>query len=156
MVATRCSGALQRRDLCITACIAVLLSSWFVQDSIADAAPLTIANQMSVEGAYASSGTVGDSIKIEFRLINDSASSIVLLGATSPVARQSQLIGRIGNSETAQFDSISVPKQEVLDLTTSHMWLELKPLRQPLLPGDVIRLTLIFTHGELSVDVHVH
>ncbi len=122
----------------------------------ADAPPLSLGDQVQVETAYATSGPAGSSTEVRFRLVNESGTTVVLLGVSSRIAENSRLIARIGASDTTELQSISVPAGEVLDLTTSHLWYELSPLRNKLETGDVFDLELDLVNARVMTDVHVH
>lgn len=125
-------------------------------DAYADPPPLSLGNSVQVENAYATSGPAGKSTEVRFRLINDSGTSVVLLGISSRIAKNSRLVARIGDQATTELQSISVPAGEVLDLTTSHLWYELCPLESSLDAGDVFELELSFVNARIVAEVHVH
>lgn len=125
-------------------------------DAYADAPPLSLGNQIQVENAYATSGPAASSTEVRFRLVNESGTTVVLLGVSSRIAQKSRLVARIGAQATTELQSISVPAGEVLDLTTSHLWYELSPLRNELEAGDVFELELNLVNSRIMTDVHVH
>ncbi|MCG8596099.1 MAG: hypothetical protein MI785_17295 [Kiloniellales bacterium] len=43
-----------------------------------------------------------------------------------------------------------------LDLTTSHMWIEIGPLARDVKAGDTIPIELVFLRSRLRVEAHVH
>lgn len=86
-----------------------------VGHAYADAPPLSLGNQIQVENAYATSGPAASSTEVRFRLVNDSGTTVVLLGVSSRIAENSRLIARIGASDTTELQSVSVPAGEVLD-----------------------------------------
>lgn len=122
----------------------------------ADAPPLSLGNRIQVENAYATSGPAGSSTEVRFRLVNDSGTTVVLLGVSSLIAQNSRLVARIGTLDVTELESISVPAGEVLDLTTSHLWYELSPLRNKLEAGGVFELELNLVSSRVVTDVHVH
>jgi copper(I)-binding protein len=127
-----------------------------VGHAYADAPPLSLGNQIQVENAYATSGPAASSTEVRFRLVNESGTTVVLLGVSSRIAQKSRLVARIGAQATTELQSISVPAGEVLDLTTSHLWYELSPLRNELEAGDVFELELNLVNSRIMTDVHVH
>ena len=122
----------------------------------ADAPPLSLGDQVQVENAYATSGPAASSTEVRFRLVNDSGTTVVLLGVSSRIAKNSRLVARIGALDTTELQSISVPAGEVLDLTTSHLWYELSPLRNKLEAGDVFELELNLVNARVMTNIHVH
>ena len=127
-----------------------------VGHAYADAPPLSLGNQIQVENAYVTSGPAASSTEVRFRLVNESGTTVVLLGVSSRIAQKSRLVARIGAQATTELQSISVPAGEVLDLTTSHLWYELSPLRNELEAGDVFELELNLVNSRIMTDVHVH
>lgn len=125
-------------------------------NAYADPPPLSLGNKVQVENAYATSGPAGKSTEVRFRLINDSGASVVLLGVSSRIAKNSRLVARIEDQATTELQSISVPAGEVLDLTTSHLWYELCPLERNLDAGEVFELELSFVNARIVAEVHVH
>jgi len=125
-------------------------------DAYADAPPLSLGNQIQVENAYATSGPAGGATEVRFRLVNESGTTVVLLGVSSGIAQNSRFVARIGALDTTELQSISVPAGEVLDLTTSHLWFELSPMRNKLDAGDAFELELNFVGARVATDVHVH
>lgn len=80
----------------------------------------------------------------------------MLLGASAQIAENSRLVARIGAQDTTELQSISVPAGEVLDLTTSHLWYQLSPLRNALELGDEFALELNLVYTTVKITVHVH
>jgi hypothetical protein len=79
-----------------------------------------------------------------------------LLGAATPLAKGSQIIGRISDHQTARLGSIGIRPDGALDLTTSHLWIELGPLSREIRQGDLIPIELVFVRGRIHADAHVH
>ena len=63
---------------------------------------------------------------------------------------------RIGNHEARTIDSVAVRAGSELDLTTSHMWIEIGPLARDVKAGDTIPIELVFLRSRLCVEAHVH
>src|SRR3546814_20750329 len=78
-----------------------------------------------------------------------------LLGAATPVATVSQIIGRISDHQTARLGSIGIRPDGALELTTSHLWIELGPLSREIRQGDFIPIELVFVRGRIHADAHV-
>lgn len=93
---------------------------------------------------------------LRFRLVNDSTATFHILGIESPLASNARLVARLGTEDATVLESIGVPPDEALDLTTSHLHYEVGPLERALAEGETVEMTLRFVGGELSFPVHVH
>src|SRR3546814_6876863 len=78
-----------------------------------------------------------------------------LLGVATPLAKDAHLVGRISDHKTARLGSIGIRPGDALDLTTSHLWIELGPLSQGFTQGDLIPIELVFVRGRIHADAHV-
>jgi copper(I)-binding protein len=58
-----------------------------------------------------------------------------------------------GQSVAAQ---LLIKEDETLDFETSHIWLELRDLKEPLKDGDMMPFDLIFRSGVLPGRAHAH
>ena len=94
--------------------------------------------------------------KLRFTVANDRPDVFHLLEITTPVARTAVLVGRIGSEKTTTLDSASVPSDGVLDLNTSHLWVELRGLTRALVAGDAFPVELNFGAFRVSALAHVH
>lgn len=123
--------------------------------SMADAT-VEIGSTVRIDSGTATPARLGQATTIRFVVFNDSATRLHLAGLSTPAAESVYLIARTGPNETKEIGSIGVPADEVLDLTTSHLWYEAYPVNRPLLPGDTIEVTLDFVSWKITVPIHVH
>ena len=79
-----------------------------------------------------------------------------LLGISTAVAEHAELIADVGNGKLVKLDSISIPADSTLDLTTSHLRYEIYPLRRDLRVGDEFQIDLDFVSWTTAARVHVH
>lgn len=93
---------------------------------------------------------------LRLRILNETHSSMHLLGVATPLAKDSQIIGRISDHRTARLGSIGIRPDGALDLTTSHLWIELGPLSREIRQGELIPIELVFVRGRIHADAHVH
>lgn len=136
------------------AAFAVLVTTVAAQASADE--PRDLGGQVRVEGAVATPGVKGGRSQIRFRIVNESRSELHLVGISTPVAGFAELVARLGPRETTKLESIGVPADEVLDLTTSHLRYEIYPLRTELTAGDEFPITLNLVQWSVTVPVHVH
>lgn len=118
--------------------------------------PFEMGNNIHIESAIATPAQPGDASRVSFRIINDSTADFHLIGISTPVACEAKLLARIGPTATTVLDSIGIPEGEALDLTTSHLWYEIRPVLRDLHVGATFEMTLNFAGGQLTVPVHVH
>ena len=112
--------------------------------------------EIVVENVWVTPAKEGGRSILHLRISNESHGSANLLGATTPVAANGRIVGRISDHETATLDSISIRSDSVLDLASDHLWIEFGPLTLAVEPGESIPIHLIFLRGHLPVEAHVH
>jgi len=134
----------------------VSLTAIFGATGLATADPLpSYYGQIIVEDVWATPGQVGDLATLRLRIVNEGRDPVHLLGVESPVALDSRIVGRIGDQETANFESVSVRADNDLDLTRDYMWIELGPLMREVKPGESIPLELVFLRSRIQLKVLV-
>lgn len=111
---------------------------------------------MTVEDVWATPAGAGSRSILRLRIINEGHDHVHLLGVETPVAKEARIIGRIGNDETRTIDSIGVGGDSNLDMTTSHLWVELGPLTREVQAGESVPIELVFVRGRVRVNAHVH
>lgn len=113
-------------------------------------------SSVTVLGATATPATVGETSRLQFRLENFSSADLTLVGVTSKMAEAGAIViadGVGGRSVAAQ---LLINEDETLDFETSHIWLELRDLKEPLKDGDTMPFELVFRSGTLPGRAHVH
>ncbi len=113
-------------------------------------------NQMVIENVWATPASVGGRSILRLRIVNEGHEHARLLGAETSVAEEARIVGRIGNRETTTFSSISIRPDSALDFTTDHLWIELGPLKRPILAGESVPVELVFVRSRMHLDAHVH
>lgn len=111
---------------------------------------------VTVLGATASPADVAETSRLQFRLENFSSADLTLVGVTSKMAGAGAITitdGVGGQSVAAQ---LLIKEDETLDFETSHIWLELRDLKEPLKDGDMMPFDLIFRSGVLPGRAHAH
>jgi copper(I)-binding protein len=119
-------------------------------------APERFAGKISVGAVSARAGNARGSSRLELKIRNDSRTTYRFLGVTSPAASGSNIMGRVDETRTTALDSTVVLPNETLEFDTSHLWITLESLRQPLLSGEQFPVTLRFAKGSITVTAHVH
>jgi len=125
-----------------TPAIADNTDAYFQPAEIHDAV-LTISNQ----------GTSGD---LRFRIVNNSPGKLTILGVTNTDNAQSRIMGRVDDKNYAELGSITLLREEDLDLTTTHVFVRLSNFKEPLEVGKIIDLSLVLSNGELPFSAHVN
>ncbi len=148
-----CGGKWGRRD--IFGMLAGTLAILSLHPALADELP-SHHGQISVEAAWITAAEKGGYSVLRFRLVNDGRVPAHLLGVNTTVADSARILARVDDRKAVAMNSLSVPADEELDLTTNHLWVELGPLRQTVQPGQIINVKLLFLRGDLDIEAHVH
>lgn len=109
-----------------------------------------------IEAATATPTAKDGRSRVRFQITNNSRTDLHLLGISTPVAAKTELVARVGSENTSVLQSIGIPSEETLDLTTSHLHYEIYPLEKVLQSGDNFPITLHFRGWSKSTLVHVH
>lgn len=96
--------------------------------------------------------TSGD---LRFRIVNSSPGKLTIVGVTNTDKVQSKIMGRIDNNNYAELGSITLLREENLDLTTTHIFVRLSNFKVPLKAGEIVDLRLVLSTGELPFSAHV-
>ena len=97
--------------------------------------------------------TSGD---LRFRIVNSSPGKLTILGVSNADNVQSKIMGRIDANNYTELGSITLLREENLDLTTTHIFVRLSNFREPLEIGEIIELKLVFSNGELPFSAQVN
>ena len=97
--------------------------------------------------------TSGD---LRFRIVNSSPGKLTILGVSNTDNVQSKIMGRIDAKNHTQLGSITLLREENIDLTTTHIFVRLSNFREPLKVGEIIELKLVLSNGELPFSAHVN
>lgn len=111
---------------------------------------------VTVEDAIVWPASVGETARLEFRIDNTSATSLALIGASAPLADEAVLMLRGLDGTFREVPQLSILANEELDLRSSHAWVALRGLNEPLTEGDTFAFDLIFREGRASAYAHVH
>ena len=115
-----------------------------------------LTTQISLSSVSLAQGALGDSSRLRFILENESSSALTFIGVDSPVAEDSTIRVRIDATDYATLESYSLKSGAILNFDTTHLWVELDALSQPLVSGDLIPISLKFVTGTLETRAHVH
>lgn len=111
---------------------------------------------VTVEDAMVAVAQQGGQSVLRFRLDNASSQDFVLRGARSSVAGSAIIMMRMPVVGPMEPDQVIVPRGELVDFSTSHLWVELSDLNDDLLPNEMIEFELIFNGWTLSAAAHIH
>lgn len=125
--------------------------TWLAADTFED-----IGSTMSIEAGTIAQAFAGQTARVAFQLTNHGRSGLQLKAVESAAAAGSRIVGRVGPGETSLFETVGVSPDGMLDLTTSHLWIELTGLRGALEVGDTVPVRLRFATGSVKVSLHVH
>lgn len=111
---------------------------------------------LQIEEATATPALKKTCTTIRLRIENSGLQAVSLLRMRSPAAPTSRIVARIGDRHITELESIHIAADEVLDLKTSHLRFELCDLKVDLEAGETFPASLVFSIGELPIEIHVH
>jgi copper(I)-binding protein len=113
---------------------------------------------LTVEGAWARS-PMEDVGAAYFTVTNDGSDAERLVAAAAEIADRVEIHETVmedGQAEMRQVDGVVIPAGETMAFEPGGYHIMLLDLREPLVPGDTIRLSLTFEEaGEIEVDAEV-
>ena len=92
---------------------------------------------------------------LRFKFRNETPETIVLLGAIAPSFGTSEILVKLSDQKTQKLASLSIPSEELLDLTTNHIFIKLSGGKLLDRSQREITLRLALTSGELPFVAHV-
>lgn len=131
---------------------------WFSAASIvfAQADITNHGGHVDVEDAVITPSPVDGVSVLRLRLENSSGQDVFLVGVSSPVAVSGALVMRMPDHGPMEIERMLIADHEILDLKSSHAWLELRGVRIPIEDGDEIPFSLEFSNGEIPALAHAH
>jgi copper(I)-binding protein len=146
------SGLLEGTALAFLVGLAIMLMAPVAR---ADASPERFGDVTIIDAAVQSAPQGGNS-EVRFRLVNESAESLTIIGVDSGLVSGSKILARTGHGQMVDLGSISVPAEETLNLHSSHLKIELTNVKRELQTDDVISLNLVLMRGTIPFKAHVH
>lgn len=113
-------------------------------------------NGANVIDAKATPTPKGGTSQITLRLENFGNTDVYLIGIRSKKAESGTLMIRPAGGPAQAADQYLVKSEETLDLTTSHIWMELRGMHAPLAAGEAVDFDLVFRNGISPGVAHVH
>jgi len=105
---------------------------------------------------WATPGQVGASSKMHFTIRNEDSASALFTGVRSPVATEGKIRAYVEPGVSHVLNSIPIPAGEMLNFSTSHMWVDLSGLKEGLRVGRSFPVSLKFEGGRsLAIVVTV-
>jgi len=148
------TGALTVKRLALASLFTVLpLLRFYSAEADVTSEPLP---GVIVEDVVASPALKGGTSTVRFRILNLGVDDISLRGILSEAARSSALVLQEPLGFRKDIEMFSIRREEELDLSTSHLSVELCDLRTDLVEGGYLNVQLIFTSGAISVEAHIH
>lgn len=123
------------------------MSSWSLADTT-----FTAITDVTVESAQLSVEKDGV-YRLGFRLINDSAEDVTLIGISSTAASDGQLVYYTSHGSSEPMESFTLKPDEEVDFLNSHLHAQLIGLK---LDGSSAPFQLIFKRGRIDGVAHVH
>ena len=116
---------------------------------------VTYYGRLVIDHATVTPGEIGENSVLRFRITNDGYDAEHLLELKTSVSKRTRLVARIGDRDTATMESFAIRADDILDLWSSHMWVELGPLVAPLKAGQSISVELVFLSTRVPIEVAV-
>jgi hypothetical protein len=111
---------------------------------------------VTIDGASVGAADAGGAARLLMRIDNASGRKITLLGLRAEIADSGALTVAPDGAARQDARSFVLLDQETLDLGSSHIGAELRGLRHPIHPGELIEFELIFAVGAVAGAAHVH
>ena len=111
---------------------------------------------VAILDATATTSLVDGTARLRFGLENFSSSDVTLIGVRSENAGSGTVILTDGSGGQSVALQLLVRQEESLDLSSSHIRIELRGLNKPLSEGDVMPFELLFRQGSATGFAHVH
>ncbi len=111
---------------------------------------------IDVEDAVITPSPVDGVSVLRLKLENASGQDVFLVGVNSPVAASGALVMRMPDHGPMDVEHMLIADHEILDLKSSHAWLELRGVRTPIDDGDEIPFNLEFSNGDIAALAHAH
>jgi len=92
---------------------------------------------------------------LRFLITNESSENLTIIGVTSPIHQNSKIRVQLNEGNYSQLDSILLPREEDLDMTSSHIVIQLTDVVRPIKKNENIDFTLVLTSGEIPFTAHV-
>lgn len=111
---------------------------------------------LQIEGAVVTPAPKGGTAIAGFRIENLSSRSVTLIGARSVRSDAATIVIRSSGGSTEEATAVAIRPNEVLNLRSSHLWVEFRDLKEAIVPGEMLSFELIFASGTFSVEAHAH
>lgn len=109
-----------------------------------------------VEEATVTPASIGSTAVGRFRLENLSGRTLMLKGAKARWAKTARIVIRGASGRVERISALTIKENEILDLRSSHLWVEFIDVKRPLQTGETIDFELVFAAGVVPVSAHVH
>ena len=113
-------------------------------------------NAVTITNVIILAAPPGGNSALRFRLVNESAETLVLIGVTSEYISGAKILAQTRHKTPAGLGSISIRPEETLDLHSSHLKILLTGLKKGFLQGQIVPLTLDMSRGRIPIHAHVH
>ncbi len=122
--------------------------------AVSDDAP-SVFQSARIERATLTPSDVGGVSILRLFITNESVNQLTIMSVKGPSHGQSKIMVQVNTATYAGLDSIPLINEEVLDMTSSHMIVELSDLKTAIRLDEKIHLKLILANGELPFTAHV-
>jgi copper(I)-binding protein len=113
-------------------------------------------NFVSIEAAHVSATKAGGTAQLQFKITNQGNEPVNLRSVRSHLAQNSRVTIFDPYQGRQVINDLSVLRDETLDLSSSHIRVELINLSKDIEPGSTIEFELIFRRFSTTAEAHVH
>jgi copper(I)-binding protein len=109
-----------------------------------------------VEDAVITPVKAGGTAHLQFKVTNFGSNSVNLRAVRSNVARVGRMTMLQPDSKPEIVSSFLILSEETLNLSTSHVRVELRDVKQAIEKGSSVEFDLIFRKFKMSASAHAH
>ncbi|MEH6405247.1 MAG: hypothetical protein V7750_17870 [Sneathiella sp.] len=142
------------RGLFLNSIFTFLIVIFSVSPAISDDA-LSLFQSARIEKAFLSPTKSDGSSILSFLITNESSENLTILGLTSPIHQNSKILVQLTEGNYVELESIPLASEEGLDMTSSHILIQLTNVTRPISENERINFTLVLTSGKLPFTAHV-
>jgi copper(I)-binding protein len=114
-----------------------------------------IYQSVEIKDAVLTPSKKGEMSTLRFYIRNEGIDPVSILGVKGPGHRYSKILAKVTDKNYVKLGSLPLAQEESLDLTSSHVLIQLTETTQSYKLNDTVPLTLVLINGELPFVAHV-
>ena len=109
-----------------------------------------------VDSATVSASPQGGTAELKFRVANEGRNTLTLMSIASQLSDDITFVMNDPYEGPKRLRSVSVPRDESLDMTSSHFKAVVRNVKRSLEPGDNAKFEFRFSTTSITVNAHVN